>query len=417
MAFLSKITYPGDGIVSSFSVPFNYIIKEHVKVYVAGVLNTTFTWTTPSTIQLASVPGIGIEVLIKRETPQTPLVAWQDGATLRAADLNKQALQTIYICQETIDNSAAAAEVGETVTLAAAQAAQSVLDAEAAVTAAEIAKTAAQAAQAATESLPKDASWITTGVFDPSRVPLAGFGGAIVDQSTGFTAAANRVYNLSGSSFTITLPVAPAAGTMVGFIVGRYASASGEYQLDAGAGAYIAGRSRYLKLIHTNCAVLRWNGSNEWVPVHLSLDTRWLDAGAVSITGAVTNPAKGTVLQDKVYWRRVGDSIEQQISFYQSVAGTAGSGEYSFRCANNYDIDTSRCASAGPAGSGCIGSAMVSNFTTSTAVGVVHAGGDPGVRVSIVNGVSGVNLSSSQAYNLGVPVAFGIHFTAPISGW
>lgn len=157
MAFLSKITYTGDGLVQSFSVTFPYIIKEHIKVYLDGVLTTAYTWDSGSTILMDVVPPNDTSLLIKRVTPQTPLVVWTDGATLRAADLNKQALQIIYICQETLDNTAAGDGVSETAILAAAQAEASAL--------------AAQAAQAATELLPKDASWITTGTFDLARIP------------------------------------------------------------------------------------------------------------------------------------------------------------------------------------------------------------------------------------------------------
>lgn len=68
----------------------------------------------------------------------------------------------------------------------------------------------------------------------------------------------------------------------------------------------------------------------------------WFDVGTITITGTTTNPTKGTVLQDKFRWRRVGKNMEFQYTYEQSTAGAAGSGDYLFTIpASIGQIDTS----------------------------------------------------------------------------
>jgi hypothetical protein len=164
----------------------------------------------------------------------------------------------------------------------------------------------------------------------------AAFYGKINNTSTTAITAAtsatlNRVHVVSGTSadYDITISgLSPATGDVLGFYVKDYAAATKQFRLDAGGTVKIAGRTRYLILLHTNVVLLRWDGT-DWQPLVLNLDTPWVDAGASTITAVTTNPTKGGgTFYDKVYWRRVSNSCHIRYEYRQSTAGTAGSGDY-----------------------------------------------------------------------------------------
>ena len=108
--------YTGDGIAKDFSVPFPYLLRAHVHVYLDTTElteGTDFTWTSDTQIQLttapqALVPGVPpapdtpAEVLtVQRITPEDDqIVQWQDGSYIIAEDLNESDLQWLYLIQE-----------------------------------------------------------------------------------------------------------------------------------------------------------------------------------------------------------------------------------------------------------------------------------------------------------------------------
>ena len=103
MAF-SYYTYTGDGTTTQFPVAFGYIRREHVLATVAGA-PATFTFVNSTTIQMDAIPANGAVVRVYRQTPLTaPLVNFTDGSTLVAADLDTNALQSIYTQQELDDS-------------------------------------------------------------------------------------------------------------------------------------------------------------------------------------------------------------------------------------------------------------------------------------------------------------------------
>lgn len=100
----SYIAYTGNGATTQFALPFPYIRKEHVKVYV-NYVDTAYTWLNDSTVQLASAPANGLRVEVRRLTPlNAPLVDYADGSTLVAADLDTANLQQLYLQQELDDD-------------------------------------------------------------------------------------------------------------------------------------------------------------------------------------------------------------------------------------------------------------------------------------------------------------------------
>lgn len=57
-------------------------------------------------------------------------------------------------------------------------------------------------------------------------------------------------------------------------------------------------------------------------------DFGWRNAGAVTITGSTTNPTKGTVTIDELWYKRTGPNLEILYNYKQSTGGANGSGDY-----------------------------------------------------------------------------------------
>jgi hypothetical protein len=102
MAF-SYVTYTGDGSNRDFSVTFGYIDKTHIKVFVGGVEDTTFTWVNDTMVRTTSTPGNGVVVKIQRVTPKTALTDFANASTLNEADLDRSLAQAIFISAEAFD--------------------------------------------------------------------------------------------------------------------------------------------------------------------------------------------------------------------------------------------------------------------------------------------------------------------------
>ena len=107
--------YAGNGATRDFSVPFPYLERAHVRVYINLVIETGvyttllvegtgYSWTSGTQIQAVAAPATGQFLTVRRETPNgSQVVVWQDGSNLIAADLNTSDLQNLYVVQEWID--------------------------------------------------------------------------------------------------------------------------------------------------------------------------------------------------------------------------------------------------------------------------------------------------------------------------
>lgn len=105
---LSSVTYTGDGTTTQFSVPFQYLFPADVSATVNSS-STTFTFINPGLIAFASAPANGAVIIIVRQTNITTLdVAFTDGSTVQASDINTAELQALYLAQEAKDDVQAA---------------------------------------------------------------------------------------------------------------------------------------------------------------------------------------------------------------------------------------------------------------------------------------------------------------------
>lgn len=95
------VTYVGNGANREFDIPFPFLSKTHVEVRVNGSIIPVLEWVNQARVRLATPPGTGANVEVRRNTPVAlPLVDFQNGAVLTEEDLNTAVLQLLYKQQE-----------------------------------------------------------------------------------------------------------------------------------------------------------------------------------------------------------------------------------------------------------------------------------------------------------------------------
>ena len=124
---VTKQTYTANGTQTQFTIPFEYIAKADVDVYIDTVLqlqqNTTstadpthpqvisgditqgtalinYTFANDTTIEFNSAPANGAFLFIERTTDDTSIVTFTPGSTIRAQELNSALEQVRFIAQE-----------------------------------------------------------------------------------------------------------------------------------------------------------------------------------------------------------------------------------------------------------------------------------------------------------------------------
>lgn len=101
----SYVRYTSNGTTTNYTFSFPYISSDHIKVRVAGVLVTNWSFLNSSTIQFVSAPTSGSIIEIRRETPRdTVIVNFTDGSVLLERDLDLLATFDLYLAQENKDN-------------------------------------------------------------------------------------------------------------------------------------------------------------------------------------------------------------------------------------------------------------------------------------------------------------------------
>ena len=105
MAYSYK-EYVGDGSTDTFAIPFDYIASADISVFIDGVADTGFTFTTPSSVQTSSVPGAGAVIRVARSTDITSrAVDFASGSILTEEDLDNSNIQVFYAAQEATDTA------------------------------------------------------------------------------------------------------------------------------------------------------------------------------------------------------------------------------------------------------------------------------------------------------------------------
>ena len=100
----SYIEYTASG-GSTFNIPFGYIEQSEINVYVDGV-TATFTFTTPSTVNVSPTPTTGSLVRVERTTDLTNrVVDFASGSVLTEEDMDNSNIQVFNAAQEAIDKA------------------------------------------------------------------------------------------------------------------------------------------------------------------------------------------------------------------------------------------------------------------------------------------------------------------------
>lgn len=116
LAYLTLVIYVTDGVQRDFAVPFSFIKKEYVGVFVqvpndrgfftADPEPAGFSWLNDHTVRLNETPAAGRRVFVIRDTyADTPLVDFQDAAILIEEDLDLATLQALHVAQEARDSN------------------------------------------------------------------------------------------------------------------------------------------------------------------------------------------------------------------------------------------------------------------------------------------------------------------------
>lgn len=151
--------------------------------------------------------------------------------------------------------------------------------------------------------------------------------------STDSLGTSDRTAVLSGASFTLTLPAIGTAGRRYK-IIHNGTSLTQVYTLATTGGNTIGGvaSGAYNLVTKKEMIEVEDPGSGtDWIIIDRCTDTGWVDSGAITFTGSTSNPTKPTVVSnDKLWWKRVGDSAFFKAGFgYASATGAAtGSGAY-----------------------------------------------------------------------------------------
>lgn len=109
--------YTGNGTQTDFVVPFDYLKKSFVHVYVDngltlltggdyGDTGADYYFLDDTTIRLKTAPAEGEGIVVRRYTSATErIVSFEDASILKATDLDTSQLQAFHVAEEARDNA------------------------------------------------------------------------------------------------------------------------------------------------------------------------------------------------------------------------------------------------------------------------------------------------------------------------
>ena len=101
------VVYPGDGVTRQFTVPFDYLNRTFVHVYLNNdteeTQGTTWRFISPTVIERTAAPLVGETLTIRRMTSTNRIVDFKDASVLRSFDLNTSQIQVLHIAEEAKD--------------------------------------------------------------------------------------------------------------------------------------------------------------------------------------------------------------------------------------------------------------------------------------------------------------------------
>ena len=205
--------YGGNGSNRDFAVPFPFLVRAHVSVYLGldlatGIYSaklvdgTDYTWTNDTSIRTTTAPATGVTLSVVRLTPVDELaVQWQDGSALVAEDLLTSDKQNLYVVQENTDLGVANGVVSQAALTTAGTALTNA--------------TAAQAAAAAAQATANTASTNANTAISTANTASSNASSAVSTASTASTnaSAAVSTANTASTNANTAISTANAATT------------------------------------------------------------------------------------------------------------------------------------------------------------------------------------------------------------
>jgi len=201
--------YTGDGTTVLFSLSFEYLDQEDVKATINGVPTTAFGFVNASTIQFASAPANGADIVLFRETPVDEAKAvFFAGSPIRAIDLNQNNTQVLYASQENVQGTG---EANATANLALTNSNTAISTANAAVVTAN----AADAAAAAAVITSNTAESNSLAAVSTANTASSNASAAVITANAASSAASSAVSTANAASSTANQAAIDAAAAIV----------------------------------------------------------------------------------------------------------------------------------------------------------------------------------------------------------
>jgi hypothetical protein len=221
--------YAGNGSNRDFAVPFPFLVRANVGVYLGlnvatGVYTTKlvdgtdYTWTNDGSVRTTTAPATGVTLSVMRTTPSSDLtVQWQDGSTLIAEDLLTSDRQNLYVVQENTDLTALNSALSQTATTTANTALTNSSAAQAAAAAATTTSNTASSNASAAVSTVNTANTNASAAVATANNASANASTAVTTANTANTnaSAAVSTANTASSTATTALSTANSASTAV----------------------------------------------------------------------------------------------------------------------------------------------------------------------------------------------------------
>lgn len=278
-------------------------------------------------------------------------------------------------------------------------------------------------------SITVNAKGLITAVSTNSVTATSAFN--VVSKTSTYSASINDYILASSSSFTITLPTAASvSGQQIG-IQHAGTSLTQVYTLNTTSSQTIGGIASGSYALYTNgeTLILVSDGAN-WQILNHKTDTGWIDGGAITIGATTTAPTpSSTVTNNKLRWRRVGDSSQFHFEYRQSSNASAanGVGDYLFPVIANMTIDTSKVTAYATANAWAtalsnmgtnVGNATMYIIGGAQGTGNVFVHNSTNVRVQGIDTAPSGGVISANGYQLGVGgMGYQFNYALPILGW
>lgn len=100
----ATISYTGNGTLTQFTFPFEYLDESDIKVSLDGTLTTAYSLANATTVEFDTAPASGVVIRIFRVTNSESLKStFFAGSSIRAQDLNNNFNQALYVTQEVVE--------------------------------------------------------------------------------------------------------------------------------------------------------------------------------------------------------------------------------------------------------------------------------------------------------------------------